>query len=318
MEHQVESRTTNQSQVSTVRYIMTDAYLEVQCVSAADLLRQLTPQREAGPIEFLQPYQWAFRGQSNADWQLIPCALRPGTLLGYYQDQRHFVSEGKGGCPNQCNGELVAVRQFITLADRIGLPIPGMHPMFRQDSLDFTKYDTIQVGSSIPIGADDWPLSDTLEILAIAQHHGVPTRLLDFSYSAMAAAFFAAEEAARSPSGSDFAVWAVDLVSLHNHPGYFEIVEVVRANNSFLHAQRGLFLLYRLRVRSSLVTPPMDEVIRQICDRNCRKPAIVKFCLRSEFAGETLDLLAKQGIDRAHLMPTYDNVVQLLRRIQNR
>jgi hypothetical protein len=46
---------------------------------------------------------------------------------------------------------------------------------------------------------------DTPEWLALMQHHGAPTRLLDFTKSPYIATFFAIEE-----SDSDCAVWAID------------------------------------------------------------------------------------------------------------
>ena len=49
------------------------------------------------------------------------------------------------------------------------------------------------------------PLNDTLEWLSIMQHHGAPTRLLDWSYSIYVAAYFALEEAE-----DDCAVWAMN------------------------------------------------------------------------------------------------------------
>src|ERR1051325_10040142 len=44
-----------------------------------------------------------------------------------------------------------------------------------------------------------------IEWLALIQHHGGPTRLLDFSYSFYVAAFFAMEFAT-----GDAAIWAID------------------------------------------------------------------------------------------------------------
>lgn len=46
---------------------------------------------------------------------------------------------------------------------------------------------------------------DTLEWLSIMQHHGAPTRLLDWSYSIYVAAYFALEDAE-----DDCAVWAIN------------------------------------------------------------------------------------------------------------
>jgi hypothetical protein len=48
-----------------------------------------------------------------------------------------------------------------------------------------------------------------LEWLALIQHYGGPTRLIDFTHSPYVAAFFAVEQA-----DSDAAVWAINLVKL--------------------------------------------------------------------------------------------------------
>ncbi|MDK2742335.1 MAG: FRG domain-containing protein [Nitrospira sp. BO4] len=53
---------------------------------------------------------------------------------------------------------------------------------------------------------DDLPANDELEWLALMQHHGAPTRLLDFTWSPYVAAFFALERAT-----SDAAIWAINL-----------------------------------------------------------------------------------------------------------
>ena len=50
------------------------------------------------------------------------------------------------------------------------------------------------------------PSGDELEWLALMQHHGAPTRLLDFTWSPYVAAFFALERAT-----GDAAVWALNL-----------------------------------------------------------------------------------------------------------
>jgi hypothetical protein len=52
----------------------------------------------------------------------------------------------------------------------------------------------------------DPPANDEVEWLALMQHHGAPTRLLDFTWSPYVAAFFALERAT-----SDAAIWAVNL-----------------------------------------------------------------------------------------------------------
>jgi hypothetical protein len=55
--------------------------------------------------------------------------------------------------------------------------------------------------------------NDSFEWLALMQHHGAPTRLLDFSWSPFVATFFALERAT-----SDVAIWALFPPGLSNRP----------------------------------------------------------------------------------------------------
>jgi hypothetical protein len=55
--------------------------------------------------------------------------------------------------------------------------------------------------------------TDYFQWLALMQHHGAPTRLIDFTWSPEVAAFFALES---SPPGGKCAVWAVAIPKLWN------------------------------------------------------------------------------------------------------
>lgn len=59
-------------------------------------------------------------------------------------------------------------------------------------------------------------IDDQLEWLALMQHHGAPTRLLDWTYSCYIALFFALELA---PLDSTCAIWAIDQAWLFNRLG---------------------------------------------------------------------------------------------------
>jgi hypothetical protein len=74
---------------------------------------------------------------------------------------------------------------------------------------------------------DDIPENDELEWLALMQHHGAPTRLLDFTWSPYVAAFFALERAT-----GDAAIWAINLPLLWKiHDGHrIDGVKVTKAD----------------------------------------------------------------------------------------
>lgn len=77
------------------------------------------------------------------------------------------------------------------------------------------------------LGPHDLP-SDRLEWLALMQHHGAPTRLLDVTHSPYVALYFAVEEA---DDEEPFALWAVNAFSCYRRSG-----AVVRRDRSEVEA----------------------------------------------------------------------------------
>lgn len=80
----------------------------------------------------------------------------------------------------------------------------GLAPLERHLVRNFRKYAQLPGGPSL--GAWEW--------LVIAQHHGLPTRLLDWTYSPHVALHFATDDPAFNTA--DGVVWSVDFVRLHD------------------------------------------------------------------------------------------------------
>jgi hypothetical protein len=76
---------------------------------------------------------------------------------------------------------------------------PGDRPPIEAELLREFRRAYHQYGSHLPAE------QNTLEWLSLMQHHGAPTRLLDFSYSIYVAAYFAVEDAK-----SQSAIWAIN------------------------------------------------------------------------------------------------------------
>lgn len=297
---------------------------EIACSSATEFLECL---RITHDLWGGQPaWDWGFRGQGNADWNLLPSAFREGTLISFAN------STYKAPIPNlgeQHWCEFKLIQHFLYLADRVGLSVPGDAQHFRLPPTTDKRWTS-----------DEWPQEDVLETLAIAQHHGVPTRLLDITHNALIAAFFAADDA-RDPqkvAGAEkFGVWAVDLsvvrqaaalrVRTRQKPRLIHVT-APRAGNSFLHNQDGLFLLDReaSHERATLGRfQAMDEVVDAIWNEMVEEPLehlpyyrpsaaspMVEITAPISLAMDVLDLLDRDFYNRARIMPTHDNVVKTL------
>jgi hypothetical protein len=93
-----------------------------------------------------------------------------------------------------------------------GIPLAKLPALERRLFRDFKR--------TFPPRSDIVPPSreQDLDWLALMQHHGAPTRLLDFTYSPFIAAFFALEMLLKSPprDGRKAVVWALSVKPMEN------------------------------------------------------------------------------------------------------
>jgi hypothetical protein len=269
--------------------------------------------------------RWLFRGQRDARWGLVPSALRQNAPLSYAD------KSVRGPLPDVREQAALEVRlayQFLAAADRLGLPVPGDSYFMRSPQ---AWAEVIEPA----INWDEWPPDAVTELLAIARHHGVPTRLIDFSHSAMKASYFAASgglawsrasrKRDRPTKTARFAVWAVNLGVLYairnGGDATIKVVTVPRAQNGFLHAQDGVFLLDRNAYVAGNPPTRMEQVflawehaLKGKGSLSANDYLVMAVTAPVSEAEAVLRILWDEGVDEASLMPTYDNVVRHLER----
>lgn len=181
---------------------MIKKYNHLECSNAQEFWEYLSPEK---PLKKGQS-KFVYRGQGNSEWALVPAILRKN-----FQDKiKCFWGKEKFSYDEQIRFEIVMLNNFVEQCDLTGLKIinDSTESRNRYLNLDMANNDKYYINPS------KWPNMNLLELMALAQHHGVPTRLLDWTRRSYVAAYFAASSAVRGYEelnlDNKIAVWALD------------------------------------------------------------------------------------------------------------
>jgi hypothetical protein len=183
---------------------------------------------------------------------------------------------------------------FFRALEASGLAIPGDGEHLRSH--------VRQIENLEPVHSGLWPLA------ALAQHHGLPTRMLDWTKRAKVAAYFAAVQANTS---MELEIWALFIGDRYGDGLCFGssvlLAEVPRASNRNLHAQGGLFTVWK----SYTGLKSLDEM--PATGGSGDFPTMYRFVLPTTQRLDLLRWLSFDDINASNLFPGYDGVAKEVR-----
>lgn len=259
---------------------------------------------------------YLFRGQARKDWSLLPSAHRAPESLESYTPQPPRPDSFSQGSKREyltlhLHAELRSVQLFLESADKVGIDTPlDYNSLYLHQKLldDLISENEIELNS-------EFPAPQFLPSMALAQHYGVPTRLLDWTESPLVAAYFAAEKASAlvgpEREESDFSVICLGT-QLLGKVNSIKYVSAPRASNPFLRAQRGAFTLVRNANQFFLENgrwPSIEDAVANERDPRTHyvRSPLIRFSLPASEADSLLRLLYKLDVSKLTIMPSFEN-----------
>ena len=266
--------------------------------------------------------EWVFRGQRDANWRIEPSAWR--NEIEKHELFVHLLKEVTGEQANRLlrshrgqfasdddavnlliarrvsafkQFEYIVVKDFVELADELGFRVPEAKKHIENAhrlANPFSNSVTIKDNRSI----EDFSLASLL-----AQHHGIPTRFVDWARDPIVAACFATQN---WNGNSDIAVYALHKLKVRST--HYRIVAPTRYEFDFLHAQGGLFSIASQADTIFCSTGEWPNIEDEL-----EADTLQKLVLQRKAVLELKRMLWLERRTQAHLMPTLDNVTKTLK-----
>jgi hypothetical protein len=271
--------------------------LEIPFRTAHELLEYISPLNS-----MWSSGSFIFRGQGSDTYKLTPsiCRRGPGSFA-----EGAPIKAFADTVARQVYLELEVISRFLEGCDRSGLVVPGYTMAIKERlALERGKY----LSSSMP-----WPRPEMHQIMAVAQHYDVPTRLLDWTERSFVACYFAASSAdleIHSMTMPKIAIWALNT----SYASEWNTVSLVRTPGGTSQnqaAQSGLFTTHNVHAStfSDVYNQEALEELEEVYGHGANG-SLLKLTLPIEEAPDLLKLCSSLGVDASTLFPGFHGVAK--------
>jgi hypothetical protein len=272
--------------------------------------------------------KYIFRGHQDSSWNLVPTAFRDPApkILGEVMKYGEALRRENNLNPDPCGVRLWAIAQlhyqFAKMSVKMGFR--GRVKFCDGYPQERTVYESLYNFESFfcPYNLDTRDWDSAIDFLALAQHHGIPTSLIDWTLNPLYALHFATRDWLINCSQTPIAVYAHpshgSFSQIANLPdGEIQrevaVVETDLAMNKYAFNQNGCFTLERINdVKNYYINHgryySIDE-IEKIEDENF---FIYKYILSQSEVPRLRMMLDRVGIMDNMLMPTLDKATETI------
>jgi hypothetical protein len=276
---------------------------------------------------------WIFRGVSDANYKLVPSLLRKESTYFELCRKNHILDPQEFEeypVRSLFSEELLLLSHFYRLVNRQGLNVTKVDVLNRLIRL----YTFAEENNGLP---KNWYNPEFEDLVALTQHYGLPTRMLDWTYDPYVAIYFAVINASKKLltqktdiNQSCFSIWLFPVEVQAAVSDKLRFVTPNYFNNPNLCAQKGVLMYWQSDVeQEKLLTKKFNEENRESLNEKISKylatkyPArnvihrqITRYDLKYSELSVALDFLIKMGFTASKYFSGFNGIKRAIDEIE--